>query len=86
MRPWLIFLLLLVSFGAGIAHVVLGLNARSHLKEEHARSSTSIFDAINFWWCFDKEKYQAEGQKLCKQGQILAIPMLICFVSWYFVL
>ena len=77
-------ILLIASMGFGMAYIVLGLKANSHLNEKASNSDRSI--GWLFWWSFSKHKYDEEGKKLCAQGQILALVLLALYLAWHFVL
>jgi nitrogen fixation-related uncharacterized protein len=84
MKNWTLLLVIAVSIVLGVWYMALGLKARQYLTEKASSSDRAI--GWLFWWCFDTEQYNSEGQKICKQGQLLAIPILGMYAAWYFVL
>jgi hypothetical protein len=84
MNNWLFFLLLLVSVVLGVAYMMLGLKARSHLNAEASSSDRSI--GWLFWWSFSTGLYDQEGKRLCRWGQLLAVPLIALYAAWYFLL
>ena len=83
MTIW-IWILLSASVVFGVTYTVLGLKANDHLNEKASSSDRSI--GWLFWWSFSKDKYDEEGKRLCAQGQMLALVLLVLHVVWYFVL
>lgn len=83
MTMW-IWILLIASVALGVAYTMLGLKANEHLNEKASNSDRSI--GWLFWWSFEKDKYDKDGQRLCSQGQMLAFVLLAFYVAWYFVL
>ena len=84
MQTAILVALLSLSIGLGGAYVMLGLEARSHLTREASASDRAI--GWLFWWSFDKGLYDAEGQKLCRRGDWLALPIIAVIIAWHFFL
>lgn len=76
--------LLLLSLGVGGAYVMLGLRAKAHMTAEASESDRSI--GWLFWWSFEKRLYDAEGQKLCRKGNRLFLPIAALYIAWYVLL
>ncbi len=74
------FVLSVVATALGIWYAVLGLSAIKHL-----RNADQIDKAIGWslWWCLDESRYEKEGRKLCKLGQILAFVAVVLWVCVY---
>lgn len=83
MTIW-IWILLIASVVFGVAYTTLGLKATDHLNEKSSSLDRSV--GWLFWWSFDKDKYDEKGQRLCAQGQVLAIVLIGLYIAWYFVL
>ena len=64
----------------GIWYAVLGLLAVKHL-----HYSDQIDKAVGWslWWCFDVSRYDDEGQRLCKRGQLLAFTAAALWIAVY---
>jgi hypothetical protein len=84
MRSFKIIFLFVGSIVLGVWYLALGLKARAHLNETAASSDRSI--GWLFWWSFDIELYDEEGQKMCEKGQLLAVPIIMLTVAWNVVL
>jgi hypothetical protein len=82
--PTLIVLLILLSLWCGVSYMLLGLKARDHLTAEASGSDRSI--GWLFWWSLDKDKYDAEGKRICRSGDLLLLPGFACWIAWYIVL
>jgi hypothetical protein len=81
MSDWKFILLLVLSLVFGGAYTMLGLRARNHLNEKASNSDRSI--GWLFWWSFAPELYDAEGKRMCRRGQLLAVPVIALYVAWY---
>jgi hypothetical protein len=84
MNGWLLGLLLVVSLVMGVWYTMLGIRARAHLNEEASKSDREI--GWLFWWSFAPRLYDSEGKRLCRYGQLIAVPLIALYVVWYFVL
>ncbi len=76
--------LLLISVTVGGAYTVLGLKARAHLTSKASESDRSI--GWLFWWSCDKKLYDEEGQRICRKGNFLVLPLVALYVAWYVLL
>lgn len=36
-----------------------------------------------FWWSWEKGLYDREGQRLCRIGDWLVLPLIALYVAWY---
>ena len=73
--------LLLLSVGFGGSYTLLGLKAHGHLTAEASKMDRQI--GWLFWWSFDKDKYDAEGKRICKKGDLIFFPLIACYIAWY---
>jgi hypothetical protein len=78
------WIVLIASVVFGMTYTVMGWKARDHLTEKASDSDRTV--GWLFWWSFAMDKYDEEGKKLCKQGQVLAILLLGLYATWYFIL
>jgi hypothetical protein len=64
----------------GIAYAILGMRAVRHL--QHA---DQIDKAVGWslWWCLESKRYDNEGRRLCKQGQLLALTAGVLWLAVY---
>ena len=53
----------------GLTYAILGMRAVQHL---HHADQIDRAVGWSLWWCFDAARYDDEGQRMCKQGQVLA--------------
>jgi hypothetical protein len=81
MSTFTLVALLLPSVFVGGAYTLLGLKARAHLNSRAKQSDHSV--GWLFWWSFDKDLYDAEGRRLCQKGNLLVVPLLALYASWY---
>lgn len=77
-------ILVLISVIVGVWYMRLGYQARTHLNENASEVDRSR--GWLFWWSFAPHKYDAEGQRLCKKGQVLAIMIFGLYALWFVVL
>jgi len=84
MQTTILIALLLLSLGLGIAYIMLGLEAKAHMTPEASASDRAI--GWLFWWSFEKRLYDPEGQKLCRKGDWLALPIVAVIIAWHFFL
>lgn len=68
---------------AGLAYSILGILALKHLPDA---DETDRVAGWTLWWWLDGERYDPEGQRLCKLGGwvlgVGAVCWLIAFVLW----
>jgi hypothetical protein len=64
----------------GIWYAVLGVQAIKYL-----HNADQIDKAVGWslWWCFDLNRYDEEGRRLCKKGQLLAFAAAALWIAVY---
>jgi hypothetical protein len=70
------FVLGVVASILGVYYSALGVAAIRHLQ------SPSEADKVvgwTLWWCLESNRYDADGQRFCKQGQVV---VLVCVALW----
>lgn len=76
--------LLVLSLVVGGTYTMLGLEAKAHMTSEASESDRSI--GWLFWWSWEKRLYDPEGQRLCRKGNFLVLPLIALYIAWYFLL
>jgi hypothetical protein len=64
----------------GIWYGVLGILAIKHL---HNANQIDKAAGWSLWWCLDVSRYDDEGRRLCKRGQMLAAVAAILWLAVY---
>lgn len=64
----------------GIWYSMLGISAIKHL---HKADEVDKVVGWTLWWCFDTERYDDEGRRLCKKGQLVAMASVALWVAAY---
>jgi hypothetical protein len=72
------FLLGTAATGIGLWYAVLGISAVQHLA--HADHSDKAV-GWSLWWCLDVDRYDSEGRRLCKKGQLLASVAITLWIA-----
>lgn len=64
----------------GLWYGLLGLRASSHLLK-----ADQIDKAVGWslWWCLDAGRYDEEGQRMCRRGQLLAFSAAGAWILAY---
>ena len=81
MNPMWTALIIVAGIVFGIWYLVLGIRARSFMTAEASADERSL--GWLFWWSFDPSLYREEGKKICKKGQLIAMPLLLVYVGWF---
>lgn len=74
-------LLIVAGIVFGIWYAALGIKARDFMTTEASASDRSL--GWLFWWSFDSSLYTEEGKKICKKGQLIAMPLLLVYAGWF---
>jgi hypothetical protein len=64
----------------GVYYAVLGLTAIKYL---HNADQVDKAVGWTLWWCLDLARYEEKGQRLCKQGQLVALSSIALWVAVY---
>lgn len=66
----------------GVWYALLGRRAIHHLYQ-----ADEMDEAVGWslWWCLDLSRYDQEGRRLCKQGQVLAVAAMAAWTVGYLI-
>ncbi len=69
-----------VAAGLGIWYAGLGISAIKHLHDVN-----QIDKAVGWslWWCLDIDRYDKEGKRLCRRGQLFALISIALWIVVY---
>jgi hypothetical protein len=67
-----------IASALGFYYVFLGIAALKHLPGADEIDKTVGWAA---WWCLESVRYDEEGRRLCKKGQVLAIACIACWIA-----
>ena len=62
----------------GFYYVFLGITALKHLPDADEIDKTVGWTA---WWCLESDRYDEEGKRLCKKGQLLAFACISLWIA-----
>jgi len=77
-------LLIIIGTVCGIIYSYLGIKVRKNLKQGVNLSETEKTFGWAYDWCFDEQKYDDEGKKICRLGGMVLICGLISWVAFYY--
>jgi len=73
--------LALLGTSAGVVYAALG-----HMALRHLREATEVDRAVGWslWWFAERDRYNPEGQRLCRLGLIAFVVGTASWLAWAF--